>query len=604
MDQSILGELPEGFTHLSKFRPADLLDFGRRAKNMAKVLHLPLQDAQKVLARAFGYADLHELHQVLKEPGAAGPYQDQLEAVNADSENLGYKLRFYRDERLMRCLIAVRPEQLSDERADVEVFACDLGLFSSPTAHRAATKSVIDFLASRKGFTQEGFPFGYNGVLHSRYRLWRSDFDVEAFDAFTALANFPFHRNAVQSPIEHLRLLRQFRAPHIFIEMVTRTSPATLHAEPEIELDFDEMEDPEASLLLQRDFDFQIKCHILGAYEAEHQVEVPWDGDEADALSVAIREPTEAHTQACVFTRDIPEFRAELAGWRLSLRLQWANGYADGDVNDYLLDIQGEPTLITAGDGLESMFLLMEKQETHASFQRWRMSGTLLRRAALDAPWMPAGVFLGDYFIPAAEGSYSPPETVLSCFDDMGDSEMYRVWQLLDNFYVARAGYESYGDWVNDGEGSALVHIRYWEPGETSEKASGVRTLELLLDAFQEGYSDSWDSRWKSFGLPDERSSDYGELDESDYDFPAIGVVFLPQPGTGNFGYAIWDGQHDEATTQVLRAGGERQGRASRRYAFMKPERTGPVWDLLEGVKTLPADFVLYDPDEPVRDDD
>lgn len=37
---------------------------------------------------------------------------------------------------------------------------------------------------------------------------------------------------------------------------------------------------------------------------------------------------------------------------------------------------------------------------------------------------------------------------------------------------------------------------------------------------------------------------------------------------------------------------------------FMKPERTGPVWDLLEGVKTLPADFVVYDPDEPVQGSD
>lgn len=604
MDQSVLGELPEGFTHLSKFRPADLLDFSRRAKNMAKVLRLPLQEAQKVLARAFGYADLHELHQVLKEPGAGGPYQDQLEAVNAGGEYVGYKLRFYRDDRLMRCLIAARPEPLSDECADVEVFACDLGLFSSPTAHRSATKSVVDFLASGQGFTQEGFPFGYNGVLHSRYRLWRFDIDVEAFDAFTALADFPFHRNAVESPIEHLRLLRQRRAPHIFTEMVKRTSPALLDAEPEIAVDFDDgMDDPEAALLLQRDFDFHIKCHLLGAFEAEHPVDVPWDGDEANALSLAIREPTEAHIRACVFIRDIPEFRARLADWRLSLRLQWAQVFETGELNEYL-DIEGEPTLLTAGDGFASMFLFMEEQVTHASFQRWRMSGTLLRRTALDAPWQPAGVFLGDYFIPAAEGSYSPPETVLSCFDDMGDSEMYRVWQLLDEFYIARAGYESYGDWVNDYEGSALAHVRYWEPGETSANVSGARTLELILRAFQEGYSDSWDSHWKDFGLPDEYSVDRDEFDESGLEFPAIGVVFLPQPGTGNLGYSIWDEQRDEATSQVLRAGGERLGRGSRRYTFMNQERTGPLWDLLESVKTLPADFAVYDPDEPVRDAD
>lgn len=80
-----LGELPEPLRAWAKFRPADILDFNRRAKKLSLVLELPLQKTQDAFALACGYSGRHEVQQVLTQAGTPGPYDDDIPDEILDS---------------------------------------------------------------------------------------------------------------------------------------------------------------------------------------------------------------------------------------------------------------------------------------------------------------------------------------------------------------------------------------------------------------------------------------------------------------------------------------------------------------------------------------
>ena len=64
-------------SNTSKFRPKNLGAFSQYSKHLAWLLNLSLQRAQELLARIYGWADLHELQQALKVRSPAGPFMGQ-----------------------------------------------------------------------------------------------------------------------------------------------------------------------------------------------------------------------------------------------------------------------------------------------------------------------------------------------------------------------------------------------------------------------------------------------------------------------------------------------------------------------------------------------
>jgi hypothetical protein len=597
MVQSTLGKLPEGFTHLAQFRPADALDFSRRAKNLAKLMEAPLQAAQNILARAYGYADLHELQQVLKVEGPAGTYQDQLPTPADATTDLVANVRFYRNDRLMRCIVEAQEGLPVWEQYERNIFACDLGLFSSPTAHRQAVKSLNAFLSSGVGHTLDGFPFGFNGSLSGYYCLYSADVDETALKAMRASQGFPFREQFVFEPAEQLRILRRHRAAQIFVEMAER-APQMGVTGPRIRdyLDWGGSFEPVA--LLQHGFAFEIESYLIAGYEQSKTVELPENSEEVALLKHAVREPDDAAVQACALTRDIPDFRALLGQWRFSLRLDLARALIAGDFEHYFSD-GGKPLVIHVGNAESRLFMLLQKNETYDDFQQYSLTATLLERTGKTETWSPAGFLRGDYVIPYHDGSYCGPENMLSYFDDAGEADLYKVWGILCRTYLPRAGYESYKEWVNDSDGSALADVAYWVPVGCGESTVLSKMLEYLVRAFEEGMLDSWDQNWKGFGCIEECVNG-DDVDEEVFEFPPLSVVFVEMPKSGAFGYSIWDGDSERATAQLIRSGGTRLERPSRRHRAMNEARTGPAWDLLTAVKTIPADFIVFDPEEVV----
>jgi hypothetical protein len=588
----------DNITPLTRFRPTDTLDFSRRAKNLSKLLKSGLQETQELLARAYGYASLHELQAVLKIAGSSGPFEDfPLVLSPATSATPGTRadLRFQQDARLMREIDKWRWVKEDHSHYNRDALACDLCLFSSPAAHRAGSRSVWAFLESEVGYSTEGFPFGFRGTIHSRY-LWRLTLAKDAFAELNEASDRYGFTDDVLHPQEQLNILRRYRAPQLFLAMVEETAPEVLaDHEDDIQLDTEFLDGDELERLLMCDFDDLIAYHLdkqFGGANEEHTDEV-----RHRLLLEAIAEPSEERIRVCIAPNDVDKFRERVARWRMALRTQLARLEPEDIYGEPYDEFNGPPAVVTAGREDHILTLMLLPRYTGIHLEHWRICGTLMIQNLETEEWSVAGSLSGDFIHPAREGTYESPDSVVSYFDDQGNVELLRVWELLQSLYLNRADYVDYGDWVNDDFGVALANLRPW----VAPKHRGTDALSWLfadfVEAFEESCGRTWDADWRGWIGPAVDDGEYYE-DEPDVTFAPAGVVFIPMYDSGVLGYSVWDGDSESATGKLLMSDGERVVRTSRTRTYSRngSEKSGIGWRLVNVVKETHADFVFYDP--------
>jgi hypothetical protein len=596
MSDLVLGTLPAYLAHLARFRPADPLDFSRRAKHLAHLLQIPLQETQNILARAYGYAHLHELQEVLKAEGSPGPYQDRLvdhlSAIEPKEADAHVQLDFYRQQRLMR-LISDRFDQTPREFLENRhMLACDLGLFCTPGAHRLAKKAVDAFIESGKGVTDQGFPFGYNGHLHAKYYS-HFELETDAFaaigPAFEALGATPEHFH----PDQQLRLTREFRAPELFLAMIELASPP----KPSIATCFDDcwdgFEDSDSDRLLLSRFTNHISYCLASQYAGDSDDFV--DDETWSCLQRAVDEPSDEHIATSSVARSIPNFRAEVLAMRTSLRTDLASAYRAGEIDD----VPRRPRMLFRGgrDDRVLSVLMEQRDDGELSITCWDVAATLLLRDDTTGSYRAAAVLAGQCVDPLGEDGYSPPEEVIEFFD-WGSGELHRVWTLLTTTYFARAGYESYDEFVNDDMGSVVANLAPW----VAPQYRGTEVLHWLyrdfVDVFSESSAYPDDAFWRGWITldVDEGDDDVFESAQDSCFYRSINPVYVPLPKSGVLAMSVWDGDDDHATGQLLREDGRRARRSRMMRGLQKEERKGIAWRFLKAVKEIEADFVLYDP--------
>lgn len=604
MHSYLPNRLPEELRPLTRFLPVDGLDFGRRAKALSKLLEQPLQDAQQILARAYGFAHLHELHQALKSDRLPGPFDDQLPAMLGwGSTDGASRVRFHRHTRLMRFILEWATTQGYRAYENRDMLACDLGLFSTPTALRVATRTVKEFVASGLGITTEGFPFGFNGALHTRYVIYDMEFAENAFDEVSAAGVLRQHAVIPFDPREQLRILRRFRAPRLFVEMSKESVPSAgddvsesfgikLRTNPR-ELDFD--------ALLQSPFNSEIEDHVKSVYKKA--ADLDWVGREpaSEQLRAAILLPSDENIQACEFLETLSNFRELVRNWRHSLRLQMALALTSEWIHEYREDL-GRPIVLSSGSGDHAMFQVLRPQYVGTAIRRWDLSAVLLRMSASTGTWSVDAALTGDYVVPFTEDRWSSHYDVQMYLDDVGDGELYQAWGLLEELYLPRAGYRNYGDWLGADNGRALANVTFW----TAPGADRATISAILFDAFvttyNGGHTSTWDTSWREWVRPQDAASDEDDY-EAEACLPPIGVVFVAEYGTGVLGYSIWDGEAEHATCHLVQLNGKRLGRQARttRQSGATTKQEGLALANLKAVQTVGADFVFYDPHGPAE---
>jgi hypothetical protein len=608
MENYELGDLPEALRAWAKFRPADILDFKRRSKNLSLVLELPLQKTQDAFALACGYSGRHEIQQVLAQPGTPGPYDDDIpDEILNDIHQAQAIIQFYRHKRLLSAvdaLIEGIPQRYFDNK---DATACDLDLFSTPSRHRASAKAMTEFLGGEgSGCTFDGFPYGYRGHMHYHYfGLEATQFDEEALQELIAgwTVENP-NEERLFDPREQARAQLRFRAPSLFAAMADRTAAPFVVEPYELNLDsFDWFErDSDITRLLLDDVDFAI------AYQLS-DVDADEDG-ELDRLQAALRSPTQDNVNASSVASSIANFADQIPRWRLSLRYQQAKQLRNP--YHFFEGYEAECTLILdshlrdGGFGSEPvpegplrwLSVCMERHDVELSQVHWKMTATLLLQESKETPWKAVALLTGNHIIAAKNGHYSGPDEVEMYGDDYGNSQLSEAWKLLAKLYVPVAGYLSYHEWVNnDWDGGGVVSIL--DPWVLpAHRGSDVSRwlLEGYARAFDDGTGYCRDASWQEHLDP--RFDDMGEMtDDSETSIMGPGVMFIPLPGSRMLGYSVWEADRDEPTAKVLRFNGQRVGLRSR-WGKSEPIKGGVGPRLLEVTKSIEADFVLYDPDD------
>lgn len=157
-----------GTDTFARFRPATKADFSQYAKNLGHLTGLPLQPSQELLAQVYGYADLHELQEVLKQSGLAGPYEDEqdlaegipadlqvLEASGLAPHEVPREAQVLLNEAVLRRdarLVDLASEAIG-ARADGWLksrLCCAAGLFCRPPVHRQAVTALKKALQSSR----------------------------------------------------------------------------------------------------------------------------------------------------------------------------------------------------------------------------------------------------------------------------------------------------------------------------------------------------------------------------------------------------------------------------------------------------------------------
>jgi hypothetical protein len=151
-----------------RFLPESAADFKARAKNLAWLLQSPLQETQNLLARIYGFSDLHDIQQVLEQMMQGegghepGPYQEYHDALffSRDPKVQGgaYENGMAFDPLRANYLIEVAANYAGAEignpnRQIPQRFSeiINIGLFHSPEGHRGRFRRVKTALNSEEG---------------------------------------------------------------------------------------------------------------------------------------------------------------------------------------------------------------------------------------------------------------------------------------------------------------------------------------------------------------------------------------------------------------------------------------------------------------------
>lgn len=592
---------------LVRFRPLDTEDFSQRAKNLAAFLGTSLVDAQELLARVFGYAHRHEILKRLKVPAVPGPFNEQLDgfkqAVGHDvPRSFCASVREQRDERLMRLVSDWLKEAGRWTDSNRVTLLCDLGLFASPAAHRVAVKTVNSFLEGKSAFTDDGLPLGFKGTLLLRYQA-NLPLAPAAFDSLR-VAQERHNLRLVYEPAEQLKVVRCFRIPHIFREMLFHGAPELLNGPDSIELDMlDEddslLDDGNPAEVLLSDLSSMIMDASVGFLEDAAGRE--FTGEEYQEVFEAINEPSKEPPSLWTFPCDEEDFRKEIARMKLGIRRQLADRFVygtDDEEGSYQERLRlKQPAYLQLRKANRCLSMLLAPEITEDDIDRWRASATLLLLDETTGLWSAVAAIDADYVIP---DEYTEASELVWNFENSASEDLATAWDILETHYVPSIGLKSYDKWTR--RGVAVANAFLW----VDPKHRGTEVSAWLIEDFVEALrpqARSQDWMWRSWADVREKSTWNSEsYNKLDYDYPLtlpqLGVMFLYMPDSRIRGISVWNAAKGKADVKLMDSRDESLepvfGKLWNVTAAKEPE-----WmlarRLLDITAAIPVDFVLYD---------
>jgi hypothetical protein len=557
----------------SQFVPASKLDFSRYAKNLAWLIGRPQQECQEILARIYGYADLHELQQQLDKGLEPGPYwdegaEDQWRDDQPEGESpyegkpiLPSCFSGQRSSRAVDVLLRWKKSKGRREWLEGnEGLITDLGLTDSPASHRDCVRRMKLYLEGVKSIDQHGWPTGFWSFC--------ATFDDSELGAFSSRADRQtFGVGDIDEFPLRPRDVHACRKLDLAVDVFNELSPGV---EESSKLDYwHEWGSPWNTFWRNLsqwsedgDMPWEIECEIsvVGGVQLL---------DEETDLRDFIRWPCTKHYNACGLKMPYEAAVEKVRTWRHAWVSEAAKSWRSS--RKMLFSIAAydhDAKTRVARPDLGAVQLLARHEESYdwseVSFRR--VAACFSARGA-DGQDALLGSLNGWLFSPCENGSYiegGDLEDVLDENDEMiGDG-----WSLVQR-YMAIRGIEDMGDWVNSGEGSAMLVARMrMAPGQSSPD-SVVRFCDLLCKACSEELAGcgliSDNAYWKS-SMPGERQPGFEEEPDDTSFINGPGIMVLEIPGLDETGFLI--GNEEGEGSQIVVVGKPKRGRRARARWF------------------------------------
>ncbi len=343
-----------------RFRPESLSHFKEVAKNMAWLLERPVQKCQEDLARIWGYSGLHELQQVLKRPGPAGPFEPRYNYLGTDNEALveGH------EQRILHILFGVPKHYWRSEDAwatdEKGYLVFEMGLFQEAAEHRACVEKIkLALTYDQPPDTWpliNGWPLGLRSWLAARYTEplsladgWQAVLPPSRY-VHMEHANLQWQRRT--AGLARLATMFQILAPR-----VQGQKPAGMG-----QVDFSEFEDDGGGL---RDSSWESYClreWLLKKHSHGRQATTSGQGDLVQAF---IERPSRATAAACEFVADLKDpvafrdrwafeaYKAALTSYPDRSQGLYSSTLADGAIQSLLLHADCDCADIGRSDGCQ-----------------------------------------------------------------------------------------------------------------------------------------------------------------------------------------------------------------------------------------------------------
>jgi hypothetical protein len=608
-----------------RFLPASPLDFTRYAKNLAWLLDIKLHQAREALAFIYGYENLHELDQALKDPNAKpGPFWDEEvwrypEKTPVDGFNpwpgspefwalVPRSRSAYHQRRLDEWWAKSGLERRgtvfgSDVEHDKYRLITDLGLTDSPASHRDCHRRLKKYLDGEPTIDSFGFPTGFWSNTLSFLPK-----DEKHVDEIKQLATAAGYAGAWGS-VDTVQLLSALRSADLFVLLAgDECERAVAYDRP----DADEaaftfsMWDVVFDQLFHNDY----FCKLLIEKIPEACQREAFDVRDEEGWGVCedfLITPNERTLSLSELAKMVPDpintarklkydffrgaaescQRSELQGLML-LEATEDRQYADDQGNWVRMDSPLD------------LGLVMRRMPWYGHAELWNFSGTVsLSRAGSESEAVVG--MAGSYFVPVKESTYS--ELIAEDIEDNGSECLDAVWSAFTRSYLPRRGISGLKGWLDIQKDRIAIGVVELLPRPQFNREEWLtRSLNLLSDSWSadEYMSLSSSDNYWEFIPGHEYDEDPFERDE--FVCPA-GLIVIIAPGIDEMVMSIHDSEEDKPRVYSLRDDGTSKPPARRaprppgfRQMERQPKPRSAARSLLEAVADWAPDMLIFDP--------
>jgi hypothetical protein len=490
---------------LPRFRPASQADFTRYARHLGELLGLKLQPAQQILAKIYGYSDLHELQAVLNTPGEPGPYEDQLDLALPDSlaELLLYDgdhdcprgfLEIV-DERCLRRsqqIEAVLRHHLPPPESEVAEQArsvvASAGLFCTPRAHRESMVCVRTALIQ----LQTAISPHRWALLSLRSHVANASIqlvqvDVQALRSEKGESS-GFHTSPPLDPTGFIRRIASHRAALLYAQylaLIGDEDPAHPWLDGVNHDRYMGEASPSLSSVLCRTIDDESMLHpdLAPGYAAEPH----WESDASACdqwhrdIRAFVNNPSVASAGKHSLLKLIPDPVSFVHQWRANRFIACITGSSNpiGDAYIKQFDLAGRRHLCVASfiENIDTANGSLGPLHYH------EYVSVLFRRKDDGGGWLGIGSLSGVYIECSDHQGEMLGDTDLMWALDAHSALLNDVWKVLQFEYARSKGYASFTEFLrndvdDDSRAVAVVHATL-VPGER-----GKGLLAPMINSF------------------------------------------------------------------------------------------------------------------------